>query len=476
MPSPKLLSLLEGFSRHGLNRFRKFLLSPLYNENRNLLALFDLVDTYLRDEGPKVKQLEKKVVWKKLFGQAPYKDAILRRLSSELLQLGYTFFYLEECRAAEAQEKLALMRHFRSPAQEKHFRGLARQARALQEQSFQHGSRQYLFAYQLEEALHQQLEESSGGIDDFSHLERADAELDRFYYLQKLKHYCDALGYQSFLSKRPEIALPPGFTARLEEPELLESPLLRSYYLVSRMLANPEDERHFFELKALFFRRQASFSPQDRQALYIHLKNYCIHKKINAGFSAFFAELFELFKKGMQAGLLLKEGLLDPQDYKNIITVGLYVREFDWVEAFIQENTQRLPEAYQENALAYNLAKVFFHKKQYDKVIGQLREVEYKSLVYALGGKLMLLKTYFELGEFLALDSLIDSFRIYLRRKKEISREVRQQYLNVLRFVKRLSTVDTRDRGALAKIRREVESCTALAAKKWILEKIDEMG
>ncbi len=479
MLSPKLLSLLSSFSRLSLSRFRKFLLSPYHNENQTLVALFNVIDEHLKAERteppPKNKQLEKQVVWRALFGRLPYNDTQWRRLCSELLQLAYVFIHTEACREAEMEEKLALLRHFKTPALEKHFRGVLRQAQALQESQMQHSSQAYFSAYQFEQALHQQLETQTGNIEHFGHLEQADAQLDRFYYAQKLKHYCDALGYQSFLSRKPEIALPEGFMAYLEQAGLLQSPLLQAYYLVAQMLSQPQQERFFLELKALFFDQYQSFAPEDCQTLFIHLKNYCIHKKINVGVSEYFAELFDIFKKAMDAGLLLKDGWLDPQDYKNIITVALFVREFDWVEDFIQSYTAHLPEENQGNALTYNLAKVYFHQGQYEKVIAQLREVEYQNLVYALGSKLMLLKTYFELGEFMALDSLIDSFRIYLRRKGEISREVRQQYMNVLRFVKKLSNVAPRDRQALAKIQEEAEACSELAAKKWILEKIAEM-
>ena len=108
-------------------------------------------------------------------------------------------------------------------------------------------------------------------------------------------------------------------------------------------------------------------------------------------------------------------------------------------------------------------------------MIEQLREVEYQNLVYALGAKLMLLKTYYELKEFLALDSLIDSFRIYLRRNKLISADVKQQYLNVLRFVRKLSSVPPYNRNAINRIREQIDRCKALADKKWILEKLEEM-
>ncbi|MEM1120524.1 MAG: hypothetical protein AAGJ18_08735, partial [Bacteroidota bacterium] len=73
-------------------------------------------------------------------------------------------------------------------------------------------------------------------------------------------------------------------------------------------------------------------------------------------------------------------------------------------------------------------------------------------------------------------DSLIDSFRIYIRRNKIISKEVKQQYLNMLRFVKKLSSTILGDEKALEKIRAQIAKCKALAGKKWILEKVGELS
>ena len=161
---------------------------------------------------------------------------------------------------------------------------------------------------------------------------------------------------------------------------------------------------------------------------------------------------------------------------RNITTVGLQLKEYDWVENFIQIYTNYLPKAHRDNALNYNLAKVYFSQKKYDQVIEQLREVEYKNHMYALGGKSVLLKTYYELKEFSPLDSLIDSFRIYIRRNKIISKEVKQQYLNLLRFVKKLSGTIAGDQKAIEKIRAQIDKCKALAGKKWILEKVEELA
>ncbi|MCB0560372.1 MAG: hypothetical protein KDD09_15565, partial [Phaeodactylibacter sp.] len=423
----------------------------------------------------KEEQLDKRMVWKSLYKNKPYNDAHLRALASALLQLAYQFLHAESCREDPLKEKLAVMEQLKSPAMDKHFRGLARQFNRLEQEAPGEGSEKYYQSYLFHRLHHQQVEERGERQKDFGLLEAADHFLDAYYFLEKLRHYCDALGYQSFLSRQPDIGLPTGFWAFLGSSSLLDFPLIRAYYLVAQMLGQPEKEEYFERLKGLLFDNYRHFAEDDSLTLWIHLINYCIHKKINTGRSDFYPALFEVYQKAIETGLLLQNGMLQPQHYKNIITIGLHVKAFEWVEHFIREYTQMLPEGNQENALTYNLAKVYFFQQEYEKVIEKLRKVEYEDQVYALGSKLMLLRTYFELEEFLALDSLVESFRIYLRRKKDISRDVRQQYMNVLRFVRKLSRLDPNDKAAISKVKKEVMECNALAAKQWVLEKVAEL-
>jgi len=88
----------------------------------------------------------------------------------------------------------------------------------------------------------------------------------------------------------------------------------------------------------------------------------------------------------------------------------------------------------------------------------------------------MLLKTYYELGEDLALDSLIDSFRIYLLRNKFISKDVRQQYMKVLRFVRKMFYLSPYDEVAVQKLKEELAGASNLADKAWLMEKVRELG
>lgn len=474
MLSKKLLSLLDTFSKNELSRFRKYLISPFFNENELLIKLFNLIE--LNQKYPEIRNgLDKELVWQKLYEGKKFDDPTLRRLCSALTKMAYQFLLYEQSKANPVQEQTQLLEILNQRKLDKHFQSLARKLEDQQSKSEWRNVSFHFNRYRIEKYRHLSYEQSMEKIDTFENLQKSDYHLECFYIIQKLKHYCDSLGYKIFMATEAEIILPEGFIQYLENNRFLEEPSIKAYYLVMQLLLDRQNETNYFQLKDFLKSNIQLFSKPELNTLYIHLNNYCIQEKINMGKSEYFVELFDNFKTQIEAGIIFKNGELVPQDYKNIITVGLHLKELNWVEKFIQNYTKRLPKENQENALTYNLANVYLIQKKYHKVIEQLREVEYQNLIYALGSKLMLIKTYYELNEILALDSLIDSFRIYLRRNKMISKEVKQKYLNVLRFVKKLTNLAPYDKAGIEKVKKQINDCKALADKKWILEKTEEI-
>jgi hypothetical protein len=471
--------LLRQFSAYELNRFKRFVGSPYLNENEEVVRLFDILMPELKSKQPQEpldsKQLNKKVVWKKLFPGKKFKDIKLRRLSSDLTQLVFQFMYYESLKEEPQHQQIRLMDVMNQKKLDKHFRGLHRQFEKEMEAFPWQNAPFHFYQFRAEEVRQSFLERPGLPFDDLSSLEQADYHLDCYYFSKKLKHYCDALGYESFLSLKAELSQAGRLLEHVRQGPYLNVPAIKAYYLVATMLSNPEEEKHFFRLQDFLKKHAGLFPPKELKTLYTHLNNYCIIKKINAGQSEFFEHLFANYQLMLAHGLMLDEDQMAAQDYKNIITVGLQVKAYDWVEKFIQEYTDKLPVSKQENALTYNLAKVYFAQKKYDKVIEQLREVAHNNHIYALGGKQILLKTYYETDEFLPLDSLIQSFRAYLRRNRVISKDVRDQYLNFLRFLKKLSYLDPYHKDKMEKLRKDIQDCNSVAQRSWLLEKINEL-
>ena len=477
MLSDKLLSLLSTFSKSQLNGFNKYLSSPVFNENKDLIRLFNLISTHFeksRNNGSTVKHLEKKEVWKRLYPSKEFVDVQIRRLCSDLTKSAHSYLAYTQFKNTPLQEQTFLLSAINEPALNKHFTGVVRQTREMQKKAGYRDDDFHYNTFLIEQNCHKHLERVKKKPDTLENLENADYHLDCFYITKKLKNYCDFLGYKNFLSFDTQVQLFPSFLDLIKDSHFRKEASVNAYYLVAQMLQNPDDESFAESLKQLLYDESDKFSPDEIKLLYIHLKNYYITIKINAGRYEYYNNLFEIFKMQIDQGNILDNSLINAQNYKNIISVGLHLKQFDWVENFIQNYTDKLPKENQDNNLKYNMAKVYFYRGDYEEVIELLREVEYKTLVHSLGGKLMLLKTYYELKETMALDSLIDSFSIYLRRNRLISKEVKQQYMNVLRFTKKLVNIPEFNKSAVEKIEVQINNCKALAAKNWLLEKVKE--
>lgn len=476
MQNTKIFSLLEHFSATEISRFSKYIASPYFNEQNELIVLYECLLNLIKNH-PSTNDSDqiKRFIWKKTHQSKPFKDVVFRRMCSELYKLAVCFLAHQQFENQPFLAEWQKIHVLNSPVLHKHFIGAIRSFRLEQEKTGLRNSSFHYHQLAAEYECHVHLEKQRAKRHDLINLEKADFALDCFYTTIKLKHYCEKLDYSNIHSLDAQVELPFRFLEELSHSRTLEEPSVKVYYLIASVLLYPDDETHFQTFKNFLDTQADYFSFKELKSFYTAAMNYCISTKINNGRVDYYEELFELYKQSLERELLFEDGLLSPSHYKNIITIGLLVKSFDWVEEFIQDYTERLPKENQDNAINYNIAKVHFSKKNYPMVIEKLREVVYKNLEYALGGKLMLLKTYYELGELNALDSLIDSFRIYLRRNKLISTEVRQQYLNILRFTKKLSGLPIYDKSALQKVKKQIDTCKALADKNWILQKVAEM-
>ena len=202
------------------------------------------------------------------------------------------------------------------------------------------------------------------------------------------------------------------------------------------------------------------------------LMNYCIDSKINKGQLEYFHNLFHLYKLGIQEEILFDNEALNPMHYKNIITVGLNTQNYDWTKSFIEKYTKRIPSKDQDNAYNFNMAKVLFQQEAYSEVIQLLHTVEYDNIQYKLGTKLILVKTYYELNELQALEALIESFRVLLVRTTKISKDLKNQYIEFLRILKKLTYLNTYDKEEFLKLQEQINEKKQIVGKKWILEKL----
>ena len=470
MLSKKLTTIVESFSIKELQQFRKFVNSPFHNESAELILLYEELYCHYSKKENSGKMLLKKEIWSKIY-KGEYTDVKLRRLTSDMTRLVEKFITICELSNQKEIKKILLLDGLKNKNLEKHFNDVASKSKTL---SIGQSTDYQFERLQTEILQHEFIDKLSPQNNNLNNLASADKHLDNYYIIKKLKFYCSLLSYKSVKNIEIEFPFSKQIIKEIKIHPSFNEPAVQVYYKTVLLLQGKDSEKVFEELRDLLILNEKYFPLKELQQIYFNVQNFCAGE-INNGKNVYFEKLFDVYKVMIEREILPGAETLKPGVYKNIITLGLIIKEFDWIENFIQKYTEKLPKEHRENAKNYNLAKVYFHKQEYEKVIEQLREVEYKELVYALGGKLMLLKTYFELKETRPLDSLIDSFRIYLRRNKLISKNVRQQYLNVLRFTKKLANIAPYDKRGVEKVKAQIEACKALADKKWLMDKVAEL-
>ena len=153
----RLLSLFRSLDRYEVARLRKFVCSPFFNENAQLVVLFDELKThYWRSEQT---DIDKNVLWQKINPSEKYNDLKYRRLISDLLQIVEAFL-VQQARDAEDRHDLMLLQQLSKRNLNKHFDNTEQQFRQQLEAAKLQDFDYYAKKFVLEEIVFQHRNES----------------------------------------------------------------------------------------------------------------------------------------------------------------------------------------------------------------------------------------------------------------------------------------------------------------------------
>ncbi len=251
-------------------------------------------------------------------------------------------------------------------------------------------------------------------------------------------------------------------------------PIVNIHYHCFKALTESESLPWFERLRSLITENIGKLPVADVKDLYLVAINYCIGRS-NRGERAFLQVAFELYKEGLAAGAFLENHLLSRFTYKNIVMAGLLLREFDWVEKFLHEYKDFIEPKHRESTFNYNLAIFYFEKPEHEKAMELLQRADFDDLSHNLNARRMLLRIYFEKNERDALGSLITSFKNFIYRHRELGTVHRNSYLNLLKFVNRLLSINRYDKEAMSQLRDEISATEQLVEKKWLLEVVGRL-
>jgi tetratricopeptide (TPR) repeat protein len=241
------------------------------------------------------------------------------------------------------------------------------------------------------------------------------------------------------------------------------------------------NEEHYQYLKQLLNNHLDWFNEEEQSDLFTFAYNYCI-LRINQGHSSYQEELFHLYEQGIDTSLVFQHGVITEWNYKNIATLGAKLKKFKWTEDFITKYKEYLPKHHQENVYNYNLAYLYYSKGNYEKVLDHLLHVQYTDVKYHLSSSYLLVRTYHKLGNTEALLSLLDTFRLFVMRNKQMTGSQKKEYINFIRLAKKLVILKhdyhiytkAERQKKFEKLLLQIQSTDPLINRSWLVEECVE--
>ena len=242
------------------------------------------------------------------------------------------------------------------------------------------------------------------------------------------------------------------------------------YYHCFLMLGVHKEEVHFRTFKDLFLQHHASFDTNETRDLFLMGINYGI-RKVNNGEERYFEDIMRLYEVALEGDHLLENGLLSRFTYYNIVAAALRTERFNWGEQFIQQYKLKQAKAYRESSFSFCKARLAYAKKDFDEALPLLQKANYKDPLLNLSAKVLLLKIYDELDELDLLQAHLDAMQNYILRKKVIGYH-KKNYLNIIRYTKKLIGLNYFDKVAIEKLQLKVQQEEILTEKKWLLQQL----
>ncbi len=475
MEQSRLIKYISALDSREQDRFRQFVHSPYFNQHEKTTELLEII---LAAQGKSAKHLERSSVFRKLFPREAYDEQKLHNHMSYLMKLYHRFLAVEYMEGTPFLQELFTMEQAYAKFQ---FDLMNNRGQQLNKKLQSTSHRDADFHY-VSHRLHHLSGYHRAMFIDRSQSKSLQQMLDHFdyYYLAvKLKDCCHLTANMILMNTHYAFPLLEPMLDHIKENWKVyrQEPSIELYYNILMSLREEHDPQYYHELKKIMAERIDSLSPEEGNDLYQFSNNYCV-RQINAGRSEYQRELFQLYKQGLQTGLLYTNDVLDEWAYKNITTLGCRLKEFAWTENFIQQYKSKLPEQRQENAYRYNLAYLYYTKQMYEETLSTLLHVQFTDVKYHLNTNFLLLRTYYAMRDTEALLSLLETFRIYVIRNRKMTTELKRGYTNFLRFAKRLvllkhqSTTYSKKslQEKLEKLTKKIESTDNVINRYWLLE------
>lgn len=419
-----------------LDNLKKFMQSPYFNTNKDLVKLFDeLIKTF-----PDFSA-DKEVVFNKIYPKIKYNDETFRLQCSALNELIEMFLLQEQLKKNEfLKQQLLAEAYDKKRVYKKSLKGFEDAIVAL-EKSYNKNNIAILPYYSQKAELYNALvfhPENKSILQSEKLLTEASEAANKVFILQKLEYFLEQTFQQAVFKKESNFHFLDEIINYCQDESIAKEPIFKIYADVISLYKN-DTINSLSILCENFKEHYKEFSAIHQEKIFSHIQN-SFTRKINAGDISFYAESFDWLKFGLSSKLLLQDEKLSETMFLNIANTASLCQDFEWFEYFISDYKKNLHSANPD--VVIELCRVNKHLIRFEKerneedldaAMNDINKMYPKNVFLKLTRHSLNIKVRFHMhkskpNEICLVRTEIDRFKSFVKNEKTLSENRKNTY------------------------------------------------
>ncbi len=459
MKNHKLILILKTLSKKEINAFVRMVSTPYFNRKEEVILLV----VFLKKYYPKFQEnlIKKEKIFNAINKEKTFNKRFLDDTVYYTIKLLEKFMVLEHLNNNSFTNSKILSKELRNrKLNVLSLKELEKSKKIFSNENLNFESDYELYFISLDEYLEPNNKFKSDYIEP---LLNANKFLDLHYWKNKLWINSELLSRREINNDLEEV---------LTEFQLnqIEKVLINYDDLILQVLYFLNANNDKYSLGEIFDKLNEKFIFLEKKIqllILVGLINYCKKQYTKTQDAVFTKYWFDFYKFGYEKNVFQKVNSRLDTTFINIVHLGLVNNEFEWVAYFIEDYEKYIKD---KMLLKLGRAMLNFKLENYNLVLSELLALNFGHIHQNLTSRSLIAKTYYKMKEYDLLDSHLKAFDLYLRRQKELSKQLMQVNLNFITAVKKLMLLQY-DKKALVSLNKYLKE-KPIAYKRWILGEI----
>jgi len=467
---PLTIRLLISLSNKECKKFKAYLCSPYFNTVERLPKVYELIIDEFKE---KQKEFNEPGFIEKVYtksSERTYKSDL-----SKLKKHFEKFIILQEIEEKEQDFNHLILKDYINRVDGCFFEKKYHKVKnLLEEKPIDHHYYQSIF--QIEEHFDTYIKSYKDNRTGDSNLQAISDAIDLDFILKKMCFGVLMLNRTNIAETDYNFGMMSAVLTYLKANQQIDNPLIRLLYYAYEILSGRNEEIMLQNLNEELRRSDKKIPIDMLNILYTILQNNL--KRINGVKSKLHKELFKLYEFMLNQKYGQTNGNLPVTFYKNVVSIGLELNKYDYVNELIEKYKDKLmPVELANETYAYNKAKYLIYIDKPEQARDFIQNIKFKDWILKFDLKCIKIMLSYDLKELMLLEALINAFDVSLTPKRspvksEPNTIVYKKFISYVKKMNRIYKDPNLGKKDVEKLVLDIEKTYQCSNRNWLLKRL----